>query len=99
MPLSLALRRLFSHQCRVEPLKLLWKLHSLDHRFASARYRALLPIQALSRHGYRSTIVKTIDLQELQGYDVLIFVRSFSMEDLLVAQAARDFGVSVVIDI
>src|SRR5687767_14290837 len=56
---------------------LLWKLHTLDYRIASVRYRALLPIHALSRRGHRSFICKSFGVDQLQGVEVVIFVKSF----------------------
>jgi glycosyltransferase involved in cell wall biosynthesis len=83
----------------VQPRRLLWKLHSLDHRLASTRYRALLPIQALIPHGYRSSIGRSLSIDKLQRADVVIFVRAFSMEDLAFAETATNLGVPVVLDI
>jgi glycosyltransferase involved in cell wall biosynthesis len=82
-----------------EPRRLLWKLHSLDHRLASTRYRALLPIQALIPHGYRSSIGRCLSIDKLQRADVVVFVRAFSREDLAFAQTATNLGVPVVLDI
>jgi hypothetical protein len=99
MPLSVPLRRLVGAQSRPEPLRLSWKLHSLDLRFASIRYRALIPIQALSTHRYRSTVATKIDIDKLHAADVIIFVRAFSSEDLILAQLAKDLGIPIVLDI
>jgi hypothetical protein len=99
MAFAVPLRHLFQNQGYVGPRNLLWKVHSLDHRLASTRYRALLPIQALSPQGYQSTIAGTIDVKQLHSSEVIIFVRAFSTEDLFLAQRASDMGVSVVLDI
>jgi glycosyltransferase involved in cell wall biosynthesis len=99
MPLSVSFRRLFRAQCYPEPLRLLWKLHSLDLRFASIRYRALIPIQALSTHGYQSTIGRSIGNDKLDAADAVIFVRPYSSEDLNLAQKAKDIGIPIVLDI
>lgn len=78
---------------------LLWKLHTLDYRIASVRYRALLPIHALSRRGHRSFICKSFGVDQLQGVEAVIFVKSFALKDLLFAQRASEAGIAVVLDL
>lgn len=78
---------------------LLWKLHSLDHRIASVRYRALLPIQALASRGYRSLICQSLGIDQCHGADAVIFVKAFALKDLLFAQRASDTGVPIVLDL
>lgn len=78
---------------------LLWKLHTLDHRIASVRYRALLPIQALSHRGCRSFITKSLGVDQLRGVEAVIFVKSFALKDLLFAQRASEAGTAVVLDL
>ena len=78
---------------------LLWKLHTLDHRIASVRYRALLPIQALAGRRYKSFITKSLGVDQLRGVEAVIFVKSFALKDLLFAQRAREAGTAVVLDL
>jgi glycosyltransferase involved in cell wall biosynthesis len=78
---------------------LLWKLHSLDHRIASVRYRALIPIQALTSRGYRSRVCQSLGIDQCHGAEAIIFVKAFALKDLLFAQRARDRGVPIVLDL
>ncbi len=78
---------------------LLWKLHTLDYRIASVRYRALSPMLALARRGYRSGICKSLGVDQLRNVEVVIFVKSFTLKDLLFAQRVRDAGIPVALDL
>jgi glycosyltransferase involved in cell wall biosynthesis len=78
---------------------LLWKLHTLDYRIASVRYRALLPIQALSRRGHRSYICKSFGVDQLRDVEAVIFVKSLALKDLLFAQRTSEAGIPVVLDL
>jgi glycosyltransferase involved in cell wall biosynthesis len=87
---------------------LIWRLCGLDHRIASVRYRALLPIEGLSAYGYRSVIgkcgygsliEKALRIDQLQGADAVIFVRAFTLKDLAFAQRASGLGVPIVLDV
>jgi glycosyltransferase involved in cell wall biosynthesis len=78
---------------------LLWKLHTLDYRIASVRYRALIPVQALSRRGHRSLICKSFGVDQLCDVEAVIFVKSLALKDLLFAQRASEAGIPVVLDL
>lgn len=78
---------------------LLWKLHSLDYRIASVRYRALLPIQALASRGYRSHVCQSLGIDQCHGADAVIFIKAFALKDLLFAQRASDKGIPIVLDL
>jgi hypothetical protein len=71
-----------------KPMLVGWKVNTLGLNVASVRYRALLPMLALSGRGVRSRVFRTGDEANLDGLDVLVLVKSFSAEDLFIAQRA-----------
>ncbi len=78
---------------------LVWKLHTLDYRIASARYRAVLPMRALASHGTRSLVCRSLGMDQLRGAEALIFVKAFTLKDLMFAQRAFEMGVPIVLDL
>jgi hypothetical protein len=76
-----------------------WKVSSLSAKMASVRYRALLPIIALDAAGVRSRVFTESRDAFLEGLDALVIVKSFTPDDLLLAQVARDRGIKVFIDL
>jgi glycosyltransferase involved in cell wall biosynthesis len=81
------------------PLSVGWKVHSLAANMASVRYRALLPVVALEPAGVRSRVFRTGLEANLDGLDVLVIVKSFTPEDLLLAQLAAARGIRVLLDL
>lgn len=76
-----------------------WKIASTSFEIASLRYRALYPALALSEQEIESRIFHFAAEEQLQDLDVLVIVKSFKSEDLLLAQRAAEKGVRVVFDL
>lgn len=81
------------------PLSVGWKVHSLAGNMASVRYRALLPVAALEPAGIRSRVFGDGSEAHLEGLDALVIVKSFTPDDLRLAQTARRRGMPVVFDL
>lgn len=81
------------------PLRVAWKLHSLDHRIASVRYRAILPVLALNGRGVASRLYRSPGLTRLERADVVVFVKSVTVKDLMLAQRLHARGVPIVLDL
>lgn len=81
------------------PRRVGWKVNSLTAGIASVRYRALLPAAALNLAGLRCTVFDNGAERQLDGLDALVIVKSFTPADLRLAQAARERGVVVVLDL
>ena len=60
------------------------------------RYRALLPILALEEQNVKSHLFGNGGLTNLDGLDALIIIKSFSIEDVCLAQEARVRGIPLV---
>jgi glycosyltransferase involved in cell wall biosynthesis len=76
-----------------------WKVNSLMAGMASVRYRALLPAAALEAAGVRCRVFSAGAERRLEGLDTLVIVKSFTPDDLRLAQAARARGVRVLFDL
>lgn len=76
-----------------------WKVSTLSPTVASVRYRALLPILALKEQNVKSHLFSSGDLTNLDGLDVLIIIKSFSIDDVSLAQEARVRGIPLVFDL
>lgn len=76
-----------------------WKVTTLGLNVASVRYRALIPMLALSRQGVQSRVFRSADEGNLDGLDAVVFVKSFTAEDLFLAQRAKARGIPVVLDL
>lgn len=81
------------------PLVIGWKVSTLSPIVASVRYRALLPILALEEQNVKSHLFSSGDVTNLDGLDVLIIIKSFSIDDLSLAQEARVRGIPLVFDL
>jgi len=79
--------------------KIGWKLSSLNFHLASIRYRCLYPAVTLQREGVESRIFCLSIEKNLQDLDVLVIVKSFKLDDLLLAQQAVGRGIRVVFDL
>ena len=82
-----------------EPLKIGWKVSALAANIASVRYRALLPMIALESPEVRCRLFASGDPSELDGLDVLVIVKSFTADDLRLAQLGAARGIRVVFDL
>ena len=78
---------------------LVWKLHSLDHHIASVRYRALLPVRGLKRRGVVSRFYRSLSVERFRDADVVIFVKSFTLKDFILAQRIRKHRIPIVLDL
>lgn len=76
-----------------------WKVSTLNLALASLRYRAMLPLLALECTGMRSKIFARSRQACLVGLDVLVIVKSFTMDDLWLAQKATELQIPVVFDL
>jgi glycosyltransferase involved in cell wall biosynthesis len=90
-------------ECAMADRLLIWKLHTLDHRIASVRYRALLPMLTLGRKNITSRFYRTLDsslgIRQLRGAHALILVKSCTVKDLILAQRAHELGVPIILDL
>lgn len=76
-----------------------WKVQSLTTDIASVRYRALLPMLALESADVQNRLFSSGLELNLDGLDVLVIVKSFTPNDLFLAQHAASRGIRVVIDL
>jgi hypothetical protein len=76
-----------------------WKVNVLSSRVASVRYRALLPLLALESANVSGRLFANGLESNLEGLDALVIVKSFTADDLRLAQAARARGIRVLIDL
>lgn len=76
-----------------------WKVATLEPNVASVRYRVLLPILALEQHDIQSRLFSDGKLENLKGLDVLVIAKSFTPEDICLAQEAKSLGIPVVYDL
>lgn len=76
-----------------------WKVSMLSSSVASIRYRALLPILALEAVGTHNRLFSSGLESNLDGLDALVIVKSFTEDDIFLAQQAASKGVRVVFDL
>ncbi len=60
-----------------------WKVNSLNFNIASVRYRAVIPQKALNTIDVQSNVVDIIDDTKLRNMDHVIYVKSFSINNLI----------------
>lgn len=84
-----------------EPTKttILWKVANLAMSMASVRYRALLPIVALQNQKSINNKITASHEVDLSKVDILIFVKSFSPSDLMLAQRAHSKNIPIILDL
>ena len=80
-------------------MKIGWKIQSLTAGIASVRYRALLPMLALESVDVQNRLFSSSLELNLDGLDALVIVKSFTPDDLFLAQHAASRGIRVVIDL
>jgi Glycosyl transferases group 1 len=76
-----------------------WKVQTLTTDIASVRYRALLPMLALESVDLQNRLFSSGLELNLDGLDALVIVKSFTPDDLFLAQHAASRGIRVVIDL
>ena len=76
-----------------------WKVSTLNLALASLRYRAMLPLLALECVGIKCKIFARSSRACLAGLDVVVIVKSFTMDDLWLAQRAAELKIPVVFDL
>lgn len=76
-----------------------WKVSTLTLNVASVRYRALLPILALESEQVHNRLFSSGLESHLDGLDALVIVKSFTPDDLFLAQSAASKGIRVVFDL
>jgi glycosyltransferase involved in cell wall biosynthesis len=76
-----------------------WKVNALAANIASVRYRAVLPMIALESTQVRSRLFSSGLESNLDELDVLVIVKSFTADDLRLAQLAAARGIRVVYDL
>jgi hypothetical protein len=79
--------------------KIGWKLASSSFDMASVRYRGLYPAVALQWAGVESRVFWLPKEENLQDLDVLVIVKSFKPDDLLLVQKAAERGIRVVFEL
>lgn len=76
-----------------------WKVSTLNLALASLRYRAMLPVLALEPHGVKNKIFTNASRECLSGLDALVVVKSFTIEDCMLAQEAAALGIPIIFDL
>ncbi len=83
----------------LEPYFIGWKVNKLSANVASVRYRALLPILALVSPRVSNRIFASAVSSNLDGIGTLVIVKSFTADDLCLAQQAFHKGIRIVFDL
>ncbi|OYX32693.1 MAG: hypothetical protein B7Y99_08130 [Caulobacterales bacterium 32-69-10] len=73
-----------------------WSSAGRDRRIASFRFRVEAPIEALRGRGHP---VEVFDPASAHLYDVVVFCKRYSPDDLALARAVRDRGGRVILDL
>ena len=76
-----------------------WKVSTLNWALASLRYRAMFPLLALEGVGIKSKIFTKSNQACLADLDALIIVKSFTMNDIWLAQKAFELKIPVFFDL
>ena len=79
---------------------LIWKTQALDPTIASVRYRCIFPARALEERGVTSLVYgRRYPLPLHQNLKAIIFVKSFTDEDVQACQAASRLGIPIILDL
>ena len=79
---------------------IIWKTAHAKYSIASVRYRCFLPAMTLISFGYKSIVLqKNETIHNFDNIQVLIFVKTFTKDDLELAKKAHEHGVSIYIDL
>jgi len=82
----------------VDPaLRIGWKPFSYERSVPSVRLRALMPCEALSEAGYRTSIIPRDGTND--DYDVVVFQKAYRDDDIALARRFKARGVAVVLDL
>lgn len=76
-----------------------WKVSTLNPAIASLRYRALLPQIALEHKGIHGKVFSTASPACLNNIDLLVIVKSFTLEDYHLAQNAAKEDIPIILDL
>ena len=77
-----------------------WKVGAANPRIASVRYRCFMPIEGLAERGISSVVLETGEtFRDFSDILALIFVKSFSREDAVLAARAREASVPIILDL
>jgi hypothetical protein len=77
-----------------------WKVGAANPRVASVRYRCFMPIEGLAERGISSVVLETGEtVRDFSDILALVFVKSFSREDAVLAARARDASVPIILDL
>jgi hypothetical protein len=79
--------------------KIGWKVSGLSADLASVRYRAILPLISLEKIGIQSKIIPLVVDADLDSFDAIIIVKSFTPDDLYLAQQANAKKIPVFFDL
>lgn len=79
--------------------KIGWKVSGFSPDLASVRYRAILPMVSLEKVGVESIIISSVFGVNIAEFDAVIIVKSFTSDDLYLAQQARKNDVPVFFDL
>lgn len=79
---------------------LVWKLNVANPRYASVRYRCLMPLVDLKHRGIESLVLGGMeDVADFSQVSALILVKTFSQHDVEMARRAHAAGVPVYFDL
>ncbi len=77
-----------------------WKVGAANPRIASVRYRCFMPVEGLTERGISSVVLETGEtVRDFSDILALIFVKSFSREDAVLAARAREASVPIILDL
>jgi hypothetical protein len=80
--------------------KIVWKVNAFRIKAASFRIRCFLPALNLENKGFFSVILeKDEKIENFDGCDVLIFVKSFSKHDYHLAMQAAKKNIPIILDL
>jgi hypothetical protein len=79
---------------------IVWKVQDSNSKIASTRIRCLLPIIYLQKLGYTSVIIQINEcIDTLNNCHALVFVKSFSKDDYLLALKAYENNIPIILDL
>ncbi len=79
---------------------LLWKVESCNLKIASVRIRCMLPALSLERHGWLPVMLeKNETVSNFDNVKAMIFVKSFSYHDYLLAKKAHASNIPIILDL
>lgn len=76
-----------------------WKVSRRKADIASVRYRALLPMLALSEKNVSGAIYEREEVPDLGQISAIVFVKAFTFHDLALAEEARRRKIPVIVDV